>query len=257
MLPHAFLGGGGIGDSGGLGGSSRDGSSRGMGGGGGPFDRYHLPMSAAEEAAARTATAGRPPFYSSSSSSGRPSQQSHPGTGAAPTGSRRFGGEVPQPWTEDRSAAEQGRRLSASSSSGLPFPMAWYGSGGYEAPEAGGVGRGGGGGGGDGARDHRHLAPHLESPMGYAPTTAEALSRRAQQQHAPLPRDAWSASPLNAEGVAGERIAAGMEPSRRRTWEPPSSGGWASQPDPLLTPQAEGMALTYGRRVRLVSEGSV
>lgn len=251
ILPHAFLDGGGIG-GGGLGGSSRGVSSRGMGGGGGPFDRHHPPMSAAEVEAGRAAS--RPPFHGSSS--GRPLQESHPGSSAGPTGSRRFGGEVLQPWTEDRSAAELGQR-SSMSSSGLPFPTGWYASGGYEGPEAGGGGRGGGGGNGCDARDHRQLAPHFESPMGYVPTTAEALSRRAQQQHASLPRDAWSVSPLEAEGVVGERTAAGMEPSRRGAWEPPSSSSWASQSDPLFTSQAGGMELTYGKRVRLVSVGFV
>lgn len=178
---------------------------------------------------------------------------SHP---AGPGGGGRFGGRDVPSWREDpltvalsghprgRRPPEPGRRSSSSSSAALPFPMGWYGSAAAHdgAEEGGGPGAGMGGGRGG-------LPPRLDpSLMEYAPTTAEELSRRHQLQP-PSHRSAWSVSSLEMEG-AGERP--GVDPHRRRTWDP-HPGEWGGQSNPFLRSPQEGRSVAHGKRVRLVS----
>ena len=216
-----------------------------MGGGGGGGLHHNLPLPPGE-AAARAAGAGY---------LGGPPSSLHPPP------ARRYGGEAS--WSIDplasslsrhphgRGPTDMGRPPPPSMpphSSALPYPMGWYGgTPGHEGAEAGG----GGGAGAGGPGDYRQLGHRLEPAMGYAPTTAEALSRR-QEHHAQDPRGAWSAS-LEAEGAGGRASAAEMDPQRRRTWEPPP-GSWAGgHSEPLVRSPQGAVALSHGQRVRLVS----
>lgn len=228
-LPHDFAGGGG----------------GGSGGGAGAGGQLHHNLTG-EAAAAAAARAAADAAYGGPPSSLRPPP------------ARRYGGEAS--WSSDPLASTLSRHPQGrgptdlgrpppsmpSHSSGLPFPMGWYGAApGHEGAEAGG-----GAGAGAGPGDYRQLGHRLEPTMGYAPTSAEALSRR-QEHHGQDPRSgAWPVSSLEAEG-AGGRPAAEMDP-QRRTWEPPP-GSWAGHSEPLVRSPQGAVGLSHGQRVRLVS----
>ncbi|CBJ30417.1 hypothetical protein Esi_0189_0042 [Ectocarpus siliculosus] len=232
LLPHEFPGGG-------------------TRGGGGQLPHHDFPLAPIDAAGMRAA--GRA-YYSGG---GLSAQAAAAAVAAAAAAGGRFGAEAL--WEEGGPLPGQGRgrrpgeeghpSSSLSPSSGLPFP--WYAPGPspHEETEGRGGERGGVGGG-------RGFAP---PPMGYAPTTAEELSRR-QQEHGYHHRASYSMSSLEAEAAAaaaaaaaGRRpgVPAAPEPYRRRTLELPP-GHWASPSDPFLrSPQQGEAALAQGKRVRL------
>eukprot|EP00752_Nemacystus_decipiens_P011173 g9927.t1 len=221
-LPHDFPGGGGMGGGGGAGGQLH----------------HNLPLPPGEAGAAAAYLGG-----------GGPPSSLHPPP------ARRYGGEAA--WSSDPLASTLSRHPQGrgptdlgrppppsmpSHSSALPYAAAWYGSvPGHEGAEAGGAG---------GPEDYRQLGHRFEPTMGYAPTTAEMLSRR-QEHHAQDPRGAWSMSPMEAEGAReGGRSAAEMDPQRRRTWEP-APGSWTGHSEPLVRSPQGAVGLSHGQRVRL------
>ena len=221
-----------------VGGGGGGGGGAAPGGGRAGEQLYHHPGDLA------AGTAAGPPYLGGGSSSSAHSTQG-----------RMYGGGAS--WAGDPLASarhHQGRRAAAAAagaaaaqppaSAALPFPMpmGWYPPGAHDAAEVGG----------GGLEDYRQVSHHLEHPMGYPSAMTDPFQHRPRQQHrASLSRAEWPVSSMEGEG-AGERAAAGMDPQRRRTWEP-APGNWPGHSDPLLRSPQAGMGSARSNRMPLVS----